>query len=256
MIYPRYLSFSLFVASHLLSWSLFGSHQHCFSLFSLCQDQSPFEPAHDKTNKMACAPSEDSDQPGHPPSLISLHCALNGLLRIQAFFIRTAKSLIRLGGCPGWSESSLGEHTILLVLSCAGSFCMGMCAQRRLRSAGIRLVWSESSLCTQWVVKDPSFLHTDNWSESSLGDHAILLVLSCAGSFCMGMCAQRRLRSAWASAQSDQSLRCTLNGLLRILAFFIWTADLSLHWANIPFCWFCHALPHFVYFGGYIKMIN
>ena len=25
---------------------------------------------YDKTNKMACAPSEDSDQPGHPPSLI------------------------------------------------------------------------------------------------------------------------------------------------------------------------------------------
>ena len=23
------------------------------------------EPAHDKTNKMTCAPSEDSDQPGH-----------------------------------------------------------------------------------------------------------------------------------------------------------------------------------------------
>ena len=30
------------------------------------------EPAHDKTNKMACAPSQDSDQPGHQPSLISL----------------------------------------------------------------------------------------------------------------------------------------------------------------------------------------
>ena len=26
------------------------------------------------------------------------------------------------------------------------------------------------------------------------------------------LCAQRRLRSAWASAQSDQSLRCALNG--------------------------------------------
>ena len=25
---------------------------------------------HDKTNKMTCAPREDSDQPGHPPSLI------------------------------------------------------------------------------------------------------------------------------------------------------------------------------------------
>ena len=31
-----------------------------------------YEPAHDKTNKMTCAPSEDSDQPRHPPSLISL----------------------------------------------------------------------------------------------------------------------------------------------------------------------------------------
>ena len=30
------------------------------------------EPPHDKTNKMACAPSEDSDQPGHLPSLITV----------------------------------------------------------------------------------------------------------------------------------------------------------------------------------------
>ena len=29
-----------------------------------------FEPPLDKTNKIACAPSEDSDQPRHPPSLI------------------------------------------------------------------------------------------------------------------------------------------------------------------------------------------
>ena len=25
---------------------------------------------HDKANKMICAPNKDSDQPGHPPSLI------------------------------------------------------------------------------------------------------------------------------------------------------------------------------------------
>ena len=29
-----------------------------------------FEPPGDKTNKVACAPSEDSDQPGHLSSLI------------------------------------------------------------------------------------------------------------------------------------------------------------------------------------------
>ena len=33
------------------------------------------EPPHDKTNKMACSPSEDSDQPGHSPSLISVVAA-------------------------------------------------------------------------------------------------------------------------------------------------------------------------------------
>ena len=39
---------------------------------------STYEPQHYKTNKMTCPPSEDSDQPGHPPSLIkSLRSARN-----------------------------------------------------------------------------------------------------------------------------------------------------------------------------------
>ena len=33
---------------------------------------STYEPQHYKTNKMTCAPSEDSNQPGHPPSLIRI----------------------------------------------------------------------------------------------------------------------------------------------------------------------------------------
>ena len=62
-----------------------------------------------------------------------------------------------------------------------------LCAQQRLRSACIRPDWSESLLCAQWVAKDQSFLHADIkdcpvWSESSLGAHVILLVLSCGGS--------------------------------------------------------------------------
>ena len=51
---------------------------------------------HDKTNKITCVPSEDSDQPGHPPSLIGLCCQLSFQQR-----------LIRLSGCPGWPESLL-----------------------------------------------------------------------------------------------------------------------------------------------------
>ena len=65
-----------------------GSRSLRFNIFK-------FEPPHDKTNKMACAPTEDSDQPGHRP------------------------------------------------------------------------VWSESSLCAQWIAKDLSFLHADSedWSD-------------------------------------------------------------------------------------------
>ena len=59
---------------------------------------------------------------------------------------------------------------------------------------GIRPVWSESSLCAQWVATNPSFLYADSkdWSD-------------------------------WADAQ----------------------ADLSLRWAHMPLCRFCHALALF-----------
>ena len=69
----------------------------CFRVFEL------FEPPHDKTNKLACAPSEDSVQPGHPPmqSDQRLHCPHEETLGPQLPVKRTAKTLIRLGGCPG-----------------------------------------------------------------------------------------------------------------------------------------------------------
>ena len=36
-------------------------------------------------------------------------------------------------------------------------------------SLGIRQVWSESSLCSQWVAKDPSFLHADGEDSDQTG---------------------------------------------------------------------------------------
>ena len=39
-------------------------------IWSNSKQDATNEPPHDKTNILACAPSEDSDQPGHPPSLI------------------------------------------------------------------------------------------------------------------------------------------------------------------------------------------
>ena len=36
-------------------------------------------------------------------------------------------------------------------------------------SLGIRPVWSASSLCAQWVAKDPSFLHVDSEDSDQTG---------------------------------------------------------------------------------------
>ena len=50
---------------------------------------SLFEPPHDKTNTMACAPSEDSDQPGHPPSLTRVFA-------VRSMGSKSYQSLIRV----------------------------------------------------------------------------------------------------------------------------------------------------------------
>ena len=52
-----------------------------------------YEPPHDKTNKMASAPSEDSDQDGHPPSLIILRCLQEESLGPYLLAERTVKTL-------------------------------------------------------------------------------------------------------------------------------------------------------------------
>ena len=71
-----------------------------------------------------------------------------------------------------------------------------VCPVKTQISLGIRPVWSESSLCTQWVAKNPSFLHADSEDSDQTGRMPrliwvfagrtlILLVLSCCGSYCI-----------------------------------------------------------------------
>ena len=57
------------------------------------------------------APSEDSDQPGHPPSLIRVFAVRMKKAWVLSYQLSAQRRLIRLGGCPGWSESSLGAHS-------------------------------------------------------------------------------------------------------------------------------------------------
>ena len=79
------------------------------------------EPQHGKTNKMTCADSEYSDQSGHPPGLIRVFAVRKKKHWVLSYPLSAQRWLIRLGGCPGWSESSLGGQVTLLLLFCYGS---------------------------------------------------------------------------------------------------------------------------------------
>ena len=126
-----------------------------------------FEPPHDKTNKMACAPSEDSDQPGHPPSLIRVFAVCMKKAWVLSYPLSAQRRLIRLEGCPGWSESSLGGQ----------SFCL-LCHE----VAHLASVDEQASLSLTWsLIFETGFLVTwfnlpdriRGWRAQCLGWHSL-----------------------------------------------------------------------------------
>ena len=117
----KLLNYCFNCSNRLTVWS------HCLMMYprdadrmenSIDPDQSWSEPPHDKTNKTTLRPaktqislgSEDSDQPGHPPSLIRVFAVRS----IDGFFMRT---LIRLGaGMPWliWVFAGRADHFVVL----------------------------------------------------------------------------------------------------------------------------------------------
>ena len=86
--------------------------------------RSQFEAHHEKNQQNdLCAQRKLGSAWASAQSDQSLPCVLSGKLpRTKVLFMRTAQTLIRLGGCPGWWKSLLGAYVILLVLSCCHSF--------------------------------------------------------------------------------------------------------------------------------------
>ena len=56
-----------------------------WQLFKQTHKISQYEPPHDKTNKMVCEPSEDSDQPGHYPNLIRIFAVRMKKTRVLSY---------------------------------------------------------------------------------------------------------------------------------------------------------------------------
>ena len=84
---------------------------------------------HNKTNKMTCASSEDSDQPGHPPSLIRVFPVHMKIIWVLSYPLSAQRSL--------WSD------------------CAGVQADLSLR-------WVYRSFC--WFCHAAAHIHNTLWS--------------------------------------------------------------------------------------------
>ena len=177
------------------------------------------EPQHDKTNKIA--------------SLSAWRKPCSTKLPTECI----AKTPIRLGGCSGWSESSLSAQVILLVLSCCGSCDSSRSGQTKNKTF-VYIIYLNGRLTSDWPLPTPmareprtschilslpglSSLDHQYHSDTHLEENFSRLEF--ASYRCLNIhlhmsrdmtkptkwvCAQWRLRSAWASAQSDQSSLC------------------------------------------------
>ena len=90
-----------------------------------------YEPRHDKTNKTSVL-----------PSLIRVFAVRMKSAWVRSYLLSTQWRLIRLGGCPGWSESSLGAH----------SFCWFCHVAAHILKLRIIAVWPGSNEIRIWAV--------------------------------------------------------------------------------------------------------
>ena len=129
------ITFHKFLDHHFISQNM-AVHIH--------KSRSMTEPNH-----LACVPSKDSDQPGHPPSLIRVFA-----VRFMGSLGPNASSCRQwilwsywADGCPGWSE-----------LSCCGSY---------LFLTAVRPPESQQSFpwSLQWPQKCPRSNEKDFWAE-------------------------------------------------------------------------------------------
>ena len=165
---------------------------------------------------MACAPSEDSDQPGHlarKKRAWVLSYLLNAQQRLWSDWMYA----------PGWSDSSLGAHAIFCQ-EAAQLFCLwSKFSDRQVWANSVDpegAVWSVytstlfaiPSVCSDVLLQIkpqcPNFRTTSAKFLSVLDLIFKWTVSSEFGTY--RICEQRRFRRACASAQSRQNLRCSL----------------------------------------------
>ena len=86
-----------------------------------------YEPRHDKTNKMSVRPAKTQISLSIRPVWSAFSLCVQWVAKDQRFFMRITKTLIRLAGCPGWPESSLGAQSLCWFVHVAAHIVPGVC---------------------------------------------------------------------------------------------------------------------------------
>ena len=149
--------------AYLCSWAgrfesyLVGNPEYRFShdVAHMYEDQDMsrkpgLQMSRDMTNQQSeCAPSEDSDQPGHLPSLIRVFAVCMKKPWVLSYPLSAQWRLIKLGRCPGWSESSLGAHSFCWFCHLVAHMCFFVCKLYHKKTL------SKMSLCSDdyWSPK-------------------------------------------------------------------------------------------------------
>ena len=124
--------------------------------------------------------------------------------------VHPAKTQINLGilpgRCPGWSESSLGAHIILLVLSWGGSFNPEKSQNKLFHILLITMIIWAATWQNQQNECAPS-QHSDQPGHPPSLIRVFAVRMKKAWVLSYPLSGQQRLWSDWADAQADLSLR-------------------------------------------------
>ena len=126
----HFQNFFFFLSVLSFPWFSLVLHNLSYTPLSDPWNRSKMNMSRNMTKATKCAPSEDSDQPGHPPSLVGAFAVRMKKAWVLSFPLSAQRRLIRLGRCPGWYESSLGAHSFCWF--CHVTAHMSMCTKMLL----------------------------------------------------------------------------------------------------------------------------
>ena len=184
-----------------------------------------FEAPHDKTNNTAWALSKESDQPGHPLSLIRVFA-----FRMKKTWVLSYPLSAQWRLWSDWAHSQFVGFVVLRLVCYNNESRIKLRAKCSHTSNYLKPPWSWSGRRFEPEHDKTNKMTCASSDESDKPEHPPSLIRVFADRMKKAwvrsypLSAQRRFWSVWADAQTD----------------------LSLCWEHRWFCWFCRAVAHFI----------